>query len=320
MTQRIAVIGATGQIGSAVVRELVRREVEVVAVGRSPFGGDRTAGASSRTVSSYARDELAGALEGTDHAIVTLGLPYRADVWEAEWPRLTTEVAGAAAQAGTPLTFLDNLYAYGAATSPIGEDAPLTPCSRKGTARLKGFRVLQAARGNGLDVVVCRAADFAGPGAETTILPWSGVVAAATGRSRSLRWFGDPDAPHSFVTPDAVAAGLVTAATDPGLRRQDVLHLPAMRPFTGRELAERLGGGAGRKVRLTTLGTAALSLAGLVSGPAREQREMMYQVEGPYVLDDSRYRAVTGEAQDEGVDDLVALARSCSSADGDRAQ
>ncbi len=305
MAARIGVIGASGQIGCEVLDVLRESEVDYVAICRSAdgLGGGRRC--EVRQLRDYSAEELTRCLQGCTDAIVTLGLPYRAKVWLAEWPSLVRSVLSAASARRIPLTFLDNMYVYGKARGPLSETSPLQPCARKGVARRSGLAEIQRAREDGCDVVVCRAADFLGPGAETTVVPWSAVKAACAGRSASIRWFGDADAPHSFACPAEVAAGLVAVCTGGGIRRHDVVHMPALRPLSGNDLAASVSRVSGRKVRLMPVGSAMLSIAGLVSPAAREQREMMYEFDQAYVVDDSLFRSAFPDFPVRSVDDLL---------------
>lgn len=304
-----AVVGASGQVGSLVLDELARAGLPAVAVGRSAPPA-APPGLTVRTLPRYDRVALRTALTGCGAVVATLGLPYAARTWTAGWAPLVDAVAGACADLGLPLTFLDNVYVYGAADGVLTEQAPLAPCSRKGAARLAGWRVLERHAGAGLDVVVCRAADFVGPGAATTVLQWDAVVAATRAARPTLPWLGSPDAVHTFAATPEVAAALVRVAHEPALRAGRVLHLPVVEPVTGRTLAAALGRvrGDGRTVRLRALRAPVVRAAALVSRPAREQVEMMYQVERDQVVGDALIRSLGWTAPPLTADDVAALA------------
>lgn len=304
-----AVVGASGQVGSLVLDELALAGLPAVAVGRSA-PPTVPAGVAVRPAARYDRAALRTALTGCGAVVATLGLPYAARTWEEGWAPLVDAVAGACADLGLPLTLLDNVYVYGAAAGVLTETTPLAPCSRKGAARLAGWRVLERHAGTGLDVVVCRAADFLGPGATTTVLPWDAVVAAARAARPALPWLGDPDAVHTFAATPEVAAALVRVAHEPALRAGRVLHLPVVEPVTGRTLAAALGRarGDGRTVRLRPLRAPVVRVAALVSRAAREQVEMMYQVERDQLVGDDRIRSLGWAAPRLTADDVAALA------------
>jgi nucleoside-diphosphate-sugar epimerase len=286
---RLAVLGAAGQIGRLVVESLSRRGVPARACGREVRERDEDS-IQYRPIAGYGRDQIAPALAGCSSVIATLGLPYRARIWSAQWPGLVSSVADACADAALPLTLLDNLYAYGRPAGPLTEQSPLAPCSRKGTARLEGWRLLEQRRQDGLDVVTGRAADFIGAGVQTTILPWRNIERCARGRARALTWLGSLDAPHSLASARETADALVAIALDPAQRGDPVVHLPVLVTVTGREFTRALSAAAGHKVSARALGKPVVGLAGLVSATAREQHEMMYAVEDSFILSDATFR------------------------------
>ncbi len=278
----VAVVGAGGQVGRAVVDALVDRDVEVVQVGRN--------GSGPGVISRYDATELGRALQGCDAAVATLGLPYRAAVWRAEWPPLVAAVGQACAQVGVPLTFLDNLYAVGAPSGPITESSPPRPCSEKGRARLAGLHELDQARAAGLDAVVCRASDFVGPGVDVTVLPWRALDGAL--RNGSLTWYGRRDVQHSYAWVPEIARCLVEVALRPEMRDGEVVNLPVLAPVTGDQVAAAVSDLRGATVRLRVMGDKTIRAASLVSSAAREQREMMYEFCQDFVVDDHRIRAL----------------------------
>jgi nucleoside-diphosphate-sugar epimerase len=307
---KIAVIGGTGQIGRRLVRLLAGGGRTVAAVSRhgasvpgalAPNTSDPGPASTDRpvpgTVMPIAGDvrrpaELAERLDGCESAIVTLGLPYRSKIWEAQWPGLMAGVVELARLTGWRVTVLDNAYVYGAPTGPLTERTALAPCSAKGAARLRGFEALRTGIEEGLDLTVCRASDYLGPGAETTIVPWTPLLKAARARGKArLSWIGDPATRHAYAwTPD-VAAALAQVHDQRPETADGVIHLPATTPFTGNELATALAAATGHRLRLAPLGPRLMRLAAIVAPMAREQADMMYGVDRDYVLDDSLFRA-----------------------------
>lgn len=306
---RIAVIGATGQIGAGVVRGLAQAGADVVAIQRRPAYGSETQPWSVRTVAAYEPEQLRTALDGCDSAIVTLGLPYNSAIWLRDWPRLMGAVLQAAADTGSSMTVLDNMYVYGAA-SPLSESTPLAPASRKGVARLEAWNQLRAARESGQDLVVCRAADFMGPGIERTLVPWSALAAVARGSRRVVPWIGDPGAKHSFAWGDQVARALIAVDGEHALRGDGVIHVPAIQPFSGVELATELSRCTGHRVRVMPLRERVMAVAGVFSVMARESREMMYQSEHEFVVDDAKFRRIVQDERQLTLKDVVAHAVS----------
>ncbi|WGH84524.1 NAD-dependent epimerase/dehydratase family protein [Auritidibacter ignavus] len=305
--RRVAVIGASGQIGRLVVSTLTQRGVRVAAISRRRSDAPSAGAVSCREISSYEPTQLEPALADCTDVIATVGLPYRARIWNQEWPGLVRSIVSSTESRQTPLTFLDNLYVYGRAESPISESQPMAPCSEKGSARLKGTEILSQARAKGHDVVICRSADFLGPGSETTVMPWSSLEEVVMKRKRTFRWFGRPDNLHSFALPRDVARGLAEVCLDSDLRSTLTLHMPAITAFSANDLSHELSSIMGRSVKPAVLGRNVLAMAGVLSTAAREQREMMYQFESDYTIDDSTFRSRVPDFPRTNIKDVVSM-------------
>lgn len=284
---RIAVLGATGAIGSRTVAAATASSHEVMAVSRRRPAALPT-GAGWRQVDATDAGAVRAAVQSCDVVIATLGLPYDIRAWQ-HWRELTESAATGVRAAGRRLVWLENCYAYGLTTGPVDEQTPLAPVSAMGTARADSFRILEEARDKGLDLTVARAADFLGPDIETTVLAWTPLQRAGSGDRRHawLPWVGDPDTRHSYALASDVADSLLQLATSdsPG-----VWHLPALAPTTGREICRTLGRIAGRPVRPLATPTILLRVAGLFSPMAAAASDMDYLTRHDFILDDSRFR------------------------------
>jgi nucleoside-diphosphate-sugar epimerase len=287
-SDRIAVLGATGQIGKRVVESLRSRGVPVRAFGRNLQSYDG-AGIQFHSIRGYVPGEIAAGLEGCSSVIAALGLPYRTTVWRSQWVPLVESVAQACAIAGLPLTFLDNLYVYGQPTSAMTETTKLDPQGRKGAIRQLGWNELARRQASGQDIVVCRATDFIGRDVETSILPWQGIERCAKGK-KTLSWLGRLDQLHSFASASQVADALTVVACDPLQRKTPVLHLPVLATVTGNGFAEALSAAVGHRITVHGLSKPIVGIAGAVSPTAREQYEMMYAVDNDFILNDDLFR------------------------------
>ena len=289
---RIAVIGAKGQIGRLLVDELAGRGHHVVAVASSWPGSTPadTGPVERRTADATDATAMAAALAGCDSAVATLGLPYRADVWQAQWVPLMRAVADASATAGARLVYLDNLYGYGPVATTIDEDTPLRPSTGMGRARAEVAEMLLARQ---QDVVIGRAADFLGPGAATSSVGdrfFAGVT-KSDAPVRKAEWMGDPTTRHCWAGTPTVAASLATLADTGDLEGRQVWMLPVHGPMTGVELCERLGRVAGCRVVPKPLPGLLLKVGGLVKPEIRAVADMLYQGTADQVVSDARWRA-----------------------------
>lgn len=279
---RIAVLGATGQIGRRVMTLCRDDGHEVIGVARRPDGPDCVA------VDLSDPAQVAAALGSRDAVIATLGLPYDIQLWTQRWPVLTSAALAVAEASAARLVWLDNCYLYGLVDGPIRESQLVAPRSALGRARAASAAMLAQAAERGLPVAIGRAADFVGPGVDGTVLPWSGLVRAVRGRSAALLgWVGDPRTLHSYADANEVASGLLDLAL---AEADGVWHLPVLQPVTGVDLCNELGERFGKRIRPVGIPSAVVRMAGAVSPKARAAADMAYLTENDFLLDDGRFR------------------------------
>lgn len=303
MEEHHIVLGA-GQVGSVIARELVRRGKCVRQIRRSQ--GSSVAGIEC--VSGDLSD-LQFAEQATRGATVLYDCVNPAyDRWPEELPGLHRGVLHAAARSGAKLVQLDNLYMYGAPDTPMTEDTPIAPCSRKGELRARlSEATLAAARRGDVRVAIARASDFYGPGfLRATMFGPHFYDRVLAGKSALCQ--GDPDQPHSYTYGhDAALAMIRLGEADDVFGR--VWHLPVAPAEPTRALMRRFAAGIGREIRIQRLPDWVLRTAGLFAPVLREVAEMTYQWKKPFVLDDSAFRARFGCAATTLDDGVASTAR-----------
>ena len=78
------------------------------------------------------------------------GLPYKARVWESQWPVIMRNVIAACRAGGSKLVFFDNMYMYDRDhLAPMDEGTPVRPSSRKGAVRAAIAETLMSAARRG---------------------------------------------------------------------------------------------------------------------------------------------------------------------------
>lgn len=285
------VLGGTGASGTATVKALVASGVAVDSIARSA----QPEQAGVRTVRADLLDagQTRAAVAGTEVAYLTAGLPYSTRQWAAQWPVVMANTIEACLAAGTPLVFLDNVYAYGPVDGPMTENTPYRPTTRKGRIRWELLRMLDSAAERGLRYSVVRSADFYGPGASTSVFTTMVIDNMVAGKPPV--WLFDASKRHSMTfVPDLgralAAVGTKWSASTPN---GQVWHAPtASPPLTGEQYAA-LAGGAGT---LRTLSALAMRFGGIFIPAAREAIELAYQSTRDYVFDSSRFEAEFGIA------------------------
>ena len=285
---QFVVVGA-GQIGPLVTERLLAQGHRVRVVRRSA-GGAAPAGAEQVSADLMNPAEAARALRGA--AVVIHCATPRYHRWAEELLPMTRGILSGAKEAGARLVVLDNLYMYGAPPGGImREDTPVAPRSKKGALRAAAAEeLLGAGRRGELPVILGRAADFVGPGARLAATFgdrfWSRLIGG-----KSVEYFGDADQAHSYSYVPDVAAALVTLATaaNPAVWNR-VWHLPVNPAESTRAWIERFAKAAGKSPALSKMPGWMLAMVGLFIPEAGEVREMQYQWEAPFILDDRAFR------------------------------
>jgi nucleoside-diphosphate-sugar epimerase len=304
----IAILGAAGAAGKAVAAALHQRNIPFRAVGRNKarleqafkhYPGAELVEADLMTVEGVRK-----AVRGTSTLIHTAGVLYTD--FERLPPVMRASIDGAVAEGVKRIALITNVYAYGRPrTSPVKEDHPREPHTKKGQLRKQQEDLLMEAHAQGkLQALSVRFPDFYGPDAEYSFA-FEIFRAVVAGKPANL--LGNMDLPHEFIyTPDIgpVVAELVT--------RDDVwgeaFNCGGAGTITQRQLVTRASEVAGRKPKFRVAGSGLVRFIGLFNPFMREVTEMMYQwQETPLVLDDSKLRAKLGSVKKTSYEDGIRL-------------
>ncbi len=287
-TTPLHVVFGAGQIGAGLARTLRDRGLRVRVVRRS----DRPVGDGIEVWAGDARDPDFAARAAADAAVVyhcTNPSKYTGKAWERELPAMGEAIIAAAAAAGARLVVLDNLYAYGPSAEPLTEETPMAPNGRKGAVREAWHRRLRRAwRDEGLRVVIGRAGDFFGPGADGALVNEAAVRGLPQGKRPMV--IGDPDSPHAFSYIPDVADALAALGSAGDDVDGQVFHLP-VHELAPAELYRRLGAALGVEVRPKQMGKTLFRLLSPFASIAREMLETFYQWDRPFTVNDSKFRA-----------------------------
>jgi len=193
----------------------------------------------------------------------------------------------ASSAAGAKLVFADNCYMYAPTVHPMTEDLPYNPATRKGAVRKQLAETLMAAYAQGkVRAVIGRATDFYGPGVVNSTMGERFFKALVAGKR--VEWLGKLDQPHAMTFVDDFARGLIVlGAQDDALGQ--VWHIPVAEPLTGLQYITLASEVAGIPARPTTLSEGMLWVVGVFNPIVRELGEMMYEFNGPYLIDGSKY-------------------------------
>lgn len=278
------VFGASGSIGSAVARELVKHGKRVRAVNRT---GKADLPASVEIIKGDASilESARSVCQGASVVYHCANLPY--DQWSKGHPLMMDNIIEGAAATGAKLVFADNLYAYGIVQGPMTEDLPLRPATRKGRIRsLLAYKLIEAEKKGKLHSLTVRASDFYGPGVLNSlaaVLVFKPMLAG-----KKAMWLGSLDAPHSMSYVEDVARGIILL-TEVDSAFGQVWFVPAGEPLTGQQFIKMAFEEAGLPPKMGVHTASAMIISGIFSPMIREETELLYQFEKPFVIDASKF-------------------------------
>ena len=283
---RHVVVGA-GPIGSAVATELASSGEQVRLVTRSGAGPEH---ANIERVAADASDaaRLSDLAVGA-HALYNCANP-RYSRWAQDWPPLAASLLSAAESSDAVLVTASNIYGYGPVSGRFHEDLPLVATFTNGRVRADMYRAALAAYNAGrIRMVEVRGADYFGPGSESHIgRPLPALLAGKT-----VRVLGNPELPHSWTYTLDMAHALVTLGADERSYGR-AWHAPSTQRSQHEaldDLARVLGV---PQPKVEPYPHWVLSALGVVNPDLRPLKDVVYQVESPYTVDDHAIRSTFG--------------------------
>jgi nucleoside-diphosphate-sugar epimerase len=230
-------------------------------------------------------DAAVRACAGAETVYGCVGLDYTG--WPEKWPPMMAGMLAGAEAAGAKFVFMDNCYMYGPVDQPMREDLPLTGYGRKPATRARITRMWQDAHETGrVQAASVRASDFYGPGVGNAALGDRSFGRIASGKSAQI--VGDPDQPHSFTYVPDVARALITIA-DSSDGFGEAWNVPNAPDRTVRELLEMFAADVGQRLKVQTMPKLLVDVLGLFDANVREMKEMLYQWNGPFIVDSSKF-------------------------------
>ena len=288
-----AVIFGAGQVGMHLMAQLAAEGVAVTLVNRSGRTAE-TLPANVYVVAGDLTDAATVARLAADAPVIFQTAQPAYTDWPKGWPPLIRSIIDGVSQTNARLVFVDNLYMYGSAHGqPIREDLPYAATGHKGRTRAEvATTLLDAHKAGKLQVTIGRASDFFGPhGTDTAVFGERFFAAAFAGKAVDV--FGDPKLPHTDTYLPDFARGLITLS-----RHEEAYgrawHTPNDQTVSTTEMIRLIGAELGQEIKTRTVSPLMVSLLGLFVPIVREMKEMMYEFQEPYIVDDSQFRAAFG--------------------------
>jgi nucleoside-diphosphate-sugar epimerase len=284
------VLGA-GPLGRATAAALTRAGVNAVLVNRSGKVKEAPAGVTVIAGDLGAPQTLMASLSAASALYVCAQPPYHR--WTGEFPALQEAACQVASRLNARLIVAENLYGYGPVDRPMIEDMPLRPNTRKGTVRAEMHQTLMALhRAGTVDVTVARGSDFFGPHVSGSAAGERAFKAIVAGKA--VEYIGNLDVPHSYTFVDDFGTALAMLGLDQRSSGQ-VWHVPNAPAVTSRAFFEMAFALAQQSPKFSKIGKVQMRLLGLFIPPLREMEEMIYEFDRPFVVDDSKFKAVFGD-------------------------
>jgi nucleoside-diphosphate-sugar epimerase len=285
-----ATIFGAGQVGMTLMEQLTQSGVTVRLVNRRG-AVDEKLPPSVTIVAGDLTDPANVARLAQDTEVVFATAQPAYTEWPEQWPPMMKSLIAGMAQTQARLVFVDNLYMYGpTGGKPIREDLPYAATGRKGKTRAQiASMLLDAHKAGKVQAAIGRASDFYGPRVtDTAVFGDRFFAAAAAGKPADL--FGNPDLPHTYTyVPDFARALITLSRSEAAFGR--AWHVPNAQTVSSRAMVECFAQAWGSPIKTRVVNSFMLTLAGMFVPIVREMKEMAYEFEEPYIVDDSRFRA-----------------------------
>ncbi len=282
------ILGANGQIGEELARALKRNftsDIRIVSRGAKKVNDTDEVFSADLSI----REKAIEAVEGSEIAYFTLGLPISSDLWEKQFPLIVRNVIDACKINRTKLVFFDNTYMYPQDDRVLTEETTFDPVGRKGKVRREmAEMVLKEMQSGELEAVICRAPEFYGPGKTQSItntLIFNNIkegkklkVPLSDAKMRSLIWTPDASNATALIgnTPDAFGQTWHLPV--------DESH-PTYKQFIG--LASEV---YGKQLKYSVVPKFIFKIGAMFNKSVKELQELLPRYEHNNVFDDSKFR------------------------------
>ena len=286
------ILGSTGNIGTALAKELTAYTSNIRVVSRKPQKINTTDQLFKADL--LKAEEVLAAVKGSEIVYLVVGITYKTALWEEQWPIIMKNVINACKAEKSKLVFFDNMYCYDPnVVGNLKEDSPINPKSRKGKVRAHIAKMLlEAIEQEQLTGMIVRAADFYGPNASQSFLNESVINRMKAGKK--AQWLYNKDKKHSFTyIPDAAFATAFLAQKESAWNQ--VWHLPTSSEYpTGQEVVNILSQQLGTSNQVAVLPGFMVAILSLFIPILKEIKELRYQLDQDYCFDSSKIESTFG--------------------------
>ena len=285
----IHVVVGAGIVGSTLAKLLANDGQDVTVVTRSGSGP------THKNIKLFAADvsDLSKLLEIAPNAAAIYNCvnpPYHR--WATEWPPIAASFLSYAEKTGAVLVTCSNLYGYGPVDVPMTESLPLNAPGVNGKVRAQMWLEAKALHDAGrIKATEVRGSDYVCAGEQSRV---GSRVMPKILAGKAAQVLGDIDVKHTWTYPLDVARLMQIVATDSKAWGK-AWHVPSNEPKTQQELVNELAAMAGIKnPKLSSVPNVMWNLLALFNPLMKALKETAYQMQRPYILDDSAARKTFG--------------------------
>jgi len=283
------VLGATGALGSAIVRKLAEDNKKVRAVVRNTIHAKtlfKNYNVEIFQANALEIEQLKRAINGATIVYHCIGLPY--SKWIKIFPKIQKNIIEVVSYTEAKLVYADNLYMFGKMNGEmISEDHPHTSISAKGLLRSRlADELLQKHREGSIKVLIARFGDFYGP---NVVNGFTLPLFKNPLNDKASSWIGDLDKKHSLIYIDDAASSLISLAEKADTYGQ-VWHVEGAEPVTGREFITKIFKELDKEPKMKVLTKRTITILGIIVPIVKELRELLDQWEYPFVIDGLKFK------------------------------
>ncbi|TMM56886.1 NAD-dependent epimerase/dehydratase family protein [Maribacter algarum] len=283
------ILGANGIIGEELAKELRANYTdEIKLVGRNPkkvHPDDVLCKADLFNI-----EDVHKALENTEIAYMTVGLPYTSEVWLRDWVRIMENVIEGCKKQNCKLVYFDNTYMYPQDAAVQTEDTPMSSSVKKGMGKkLAAEMLLKAMANKEIEALICRAPEFYGPG-KTKGFTNALVFGALLEGKKPKVFLNDKVLRTLIYTPDA-SRGMALLANTPDTYGQ-TWHLPCDdNRLTYKQFMAEISRQLGREIKYTVLHSFVLKIMSFFHPMIKEIKELFPRYQIDNIFDSSKFKA-----------------------------
>ncbi|KAF2506945.1 NAD-dependent epimerase/dehydratase family protein [Flavobacterium zhairuonense] len=282
------ILGANGQIGEELARELKRNftsDIRIVSRRAQKVNETDTVFSADLTNKESALE----AVNGSEIAYFTLGLPMDSDLWEKQFRLILGNVIDTCKITGTKLVFFDNTYMYPQDDAILTEETFFAPIGRKGKIRAEmAEMILSEIKSGELKAVICRAPEFYGPKKTQSIT--NTLIFDAIKEGKKLKVLLSDSKKRSLIwTPDASRATALIGNTPDAFGQ--TWHLPVDQSHpTYKEFINLASEIYGKKLNYSVIPKLVFKIGSFFNKRLKELLELLPRYEHDNLFDDSKFR------------------------------